>query len=637
MATYAITGIQAGPKEDIKPLRLEVDDWYPGRNKTHVIQNSLFLWALNFLEAKDPDEIISYFQLAGIHGYPFVPWAEDTDAVTTNEGYCTHDSVLFPSWHRPYMILYEQALFGIMKDEVIPKLPKGRQGDWLDAAKNWRLPYWDWAQKKPRDGKDVYDLPQIAKDPRIEVLDWKDAVSSISIDNPMYKFKMPDNERMGCAGVGDVQDTAPDGVTWITIPFSKCRGTSRWADEPESGNVTVQWENGEVNNDKVAAALQSHDWYGDYGIDKIPIAEMTYRLFLPGYVKSYTEFATTKCKDTDRPATYLSLEFVHNNIHNWTGGMDAYVGHMSEPLVAAFDPIFWMHHSNVDRLFAIWQALNVNNKSNWFDEASEQLEDDGNWYIKTGAIDTPQTPLAPFFKDIVKGTYFTSDDVKDWMEWNYSYPELQPWLSKYEGSQERYLEDIRNQLKNKYSPSSLQSAHFDVVINIQYKRFALKGVPYTLYFYIGSPDELKSHEGPTHLHPNLVGFVYTFTNLAPRNRAAPGCGNCRRKEAVNTWSRAQVPLTARLLAQVDRLNQQPGAIPISLTDRHAVERHLEKNLHWKVQKHGGHEVPVLEDNPFIRVSVFHRGARFDETGVPYHRLDGATSGKPGSYALPHPS
>jgi hypothetical protein len=30
-----------------------------------------------------------------------------------------------------------------------------------------------------------------------------------------------------------------------------------------------------------------------------------------------------------------------------------------DPIVlSAFDPIFWMHHCNCDRLFAIWQALN---------------------------------------------------------------------------------------------------------------------------------------------------------------------------------------------------------------------------------------------------------------------------------------
>lgn len=30
---------------------------------------------------------------------------------------------------------------------------------------------------------------------------------------------------------------------------------------------------------------------------------------------------------------------------------------MQFPEVAGFDPVFWLHHANVDRLFAMWQAL----------------------------------------------------------------------------------------------------------------------------------------------------------------------------------------------------------------------------------------------------------------------------------------
>lgn len=30
---------------------------------------------------------------------------------------------------------------------------------------------------------------------------------------------------------------------------------------------------------------------------------------------------------------------------------------MQYPEVAGFDPIFWLHHANVDRIFALWQAL----------------------------------------------------------------------------------------------------------------------------------------------------------------------------------------------------------------------------------------------------------------------------------------
>jgi tyrosinase len=50
----------------------------------------------------------------------------------------------------------------------------------------------------------------------------------------------------------------------------------------------------------------------------------------------------------------------HNTIHIWSGGWNPAnvneTGYMENNLTAAFDPIFWAHHGNVDRLFAEWQS-----------------------------------------------------------------------------------------------------------------------------------------------------------------------------------------------------------------------------------------------------------------------------------------
>ena len=48
--------------------------------------------------------------MGGIHGLPFEQWqgSGGTTAVPgASGGYCTHSSVLFPTWHRPYVALYE--------------------------------------------------------------------------------------------------------------------------------------------------------------------------------------------------------------------------------------------------------------------------------------------------------------------------------------------------------------------------------------------------------------------------------------------------------------------------------------------------------------------------------------------------
>lgn len=127
--TYPITGIKAGVSSDKVPLRVEVDSWYPPTTDIQIRQVNLFILALLIFQETDPAEKLSYFQIAGklcycslfaisqlrvvlivssgIHGSPFMPWDEETDAQTFNEGYCTHDSLLFPCWHRPYVLLVE--------------------------------------------------------------------------------------------------------------------------------------------------------------------------------------------------------------------------------------------------------------------------------------------------------------------------------------------------------------------------------------------------------------------------------------------------------------------------------------------------------------------------------------------------
>lgn len=43
------------------------------------------------------------------------------------------------------------------------------------------------------------------------------------------------------------------------------------------------------------------------------------------------------------------LEGVHNGVHVWVGGS------MGAIPTAPADPVFWMHHANIDRLWAVWQ------------------------------------------------------------------------------------------------------------------------------------------------------------------------------------------------------------------------------------------------------------------------------------------
>lgn len=54
--------------------------------------------------------------------------------------------------------------------------------------------------------------------------------------------------------------------------------------------------------------------------------------------------------ETTYTAFTTQLEFAHNNVHGWVGGV------MADILVSPSDPLFWLHHANIDRLWSIWQA-----------------------------------------------------------------------------------------------------------------------------------------------------------------------------------------------------------------------------------------------------------------------------------------
>lgn len=93
--------------------------------------------------------------------------------------------------------------------------------------------------------------------------------------------------------------------------------------------------------------------------------------------KNYTAFSQDARSDTG-PQGYLSLEQLHGLLHGLIGGGTGIFtdwkdhikvpkddnrsgmvsgGHMGQPEYAAYDPIFMMHHANVDRIFAMWQGI----------------------------------------------------------------------------------------------------------------------------------------------------------------------------------------------------------------------------------------------------------------------------------------
>ncbi len=90
------------------PLRRELRDL----QRNFPDQYNLLILGLKNLEGQTETGLTSYYQLAGIHGLPYKPWngvGSTTNWQTSSGfgGYCTHSSILFLTWHRPYLALYE--------------------------------------------------------------------------------------------------------------------------------------------------------------------------------------------------------------------------------------------------------------------------------------------------------------------------------------------------------------------------------------------------------------------------------------------------------------------------------------------------------------------------------------------------
>jgi tyrosinase len=74
---------------------------------------------------------------------------------------------------------------------------------------------------------------------------------------------------------------------------------------------------------------------------------------LPGAVAVATVMGNTTFNDFGQ-----ALEGIHNSGHVWVGGS------MGGVLTAPTDPVFWMHHAEIDRIWAEWQSANPGNHPN---------------------------------------------------------------------------------------------------------------------------------------------------------------------------------------------------------------------------------------------------------------------------------
>lgn len=127
---------------------------------------------------------------------------------------------------------------------------------------------------------------------------------------------------------------------------------------------------------------------------------------------NYTIFSNEGwAADTTR---YDSLENLHDNLHALLGGLQ---GHMTIVPFSAFDPLFFLHHCNVDRIFALWQVFHPDA---WIVPEIARVN---SYTTSVGQLLDSTSALTPFYANS-EGDFWTSDMLRDTEALGYTYGEL---------------------------------------------------------------------------------------------------------------------------------------------------------------------------------------------------------------------
>ncbi|KAF2690201.1 Di-copper centre-containing protein [Lentithecium fluviatile CBS 122367] len=371
---YAVTGATGGvfPRLEIRELQKKGGEMW-----------NLFLLALAEFQAMDQTIIDSYYQIAGIHGMPWASW-DGVEGTTEgkndwNRGYCPHAQVLFGTWHRPYLVLFEQKLQSVAK-AIANRFPTASKATYQDAATKLRIPFWDWAKAIPTTEPMI---PEVVSAEKVQVT-FPNGTSA-QIGNPLFQYNFHPLDNTQINGTGCPAGRGEGGRPIICDTYNHTiRGGTY-----ESGGDTVGV------NTRLRADLQSN------------------RASLYAILSQYQTFtqvaANSFCGEAARVG---NLETLHNNIH-----ADFTPGHMTPPAVAAFDPIFWLHHANVDRHLAIHQALYPNT---YLTSCAAEFP---TYTIEIGEILDANSALTPFHKNAA-GDFWTSAAAREIRTQGYTYPEL---------------------------------------------------------------------------------------------------------------------------------------------------------------------------------------------------------------------
>lgn len=156
-----------------------------------------------------------------------------------------------------------------------------------------------------------------------------------------------------------------------------------------------------------------------------------------------------------------------------------------------------LHHCNVDRLIAMWQAIYPDN--NMFNTTAVSM---GQFATPRGTLITRDSPLKPFRNGDL--TFHTSDTVTNISTFGYTYPEIEDW----EVTPDQLADSVRTAVNNLYAADDSLADRSKVAPNKQIHSTsdASSSLPTDTHMYYAAEIQVDRSELP------LPVTVYLLVN-----------------------------------------------------------------------------------------------------------------------------
>jgi tyrosinase len=226
---------------------------------------------------------------------------------------CPHGWSIFLPWHRMYLWGFEMQL--------------------QDFEPTVTLPYWDWASSDSKKVEAGY-IPEAFSCWVTEEMLGKlgtevSRETRTALSQLVGKGTFTSIDRLLAAAKVEVRlSPEKSAIGQALMDVNPLFSDKRWPGDLGDGTLAKRFR---------------HHYPTSEDITRI-IATPTWRIFGGGM-------------DVDQSFGLLDMD-PHNTMHIWLGGFPEHTpsgGLMANNLTAAFDPIFWSHHANVDRIWARWQ------------------------------------------------------------------------------------------------------------------------------------------------------------------------------------------------------------------------------------------------------------------------------------------